>query len=105
MLRRALQCVVGATFELIDPCLIDIEAERFKFFAEFNGKRQANIPESYDPDNGFFVLDFLNKKQVLFVYGSGFGPEYGAGHFRVVYLAPIPMLEDAFDKLEDFMKK
>ncbi len=52
-----------------------------------------------------FVLDLLNKKQVLFVYGSGFGPEYGAGHFRVVYLAPIPMLEDAFNKLEDFLKK
>ena len=52
-----------------------------------------------------FVIDFLNKKQVLFVYGSGFGPKYGTGHFRVVYLAPVPVLEQAFDKLEDFLKK
>ncbi|NVM28219.1 MAG: aminotransferase class I/II-fold pyridoxal phosphate-dependent enzyme [Candidatus Helarchaeota archaeon] len=52
-----------------------------------------------------FVIDLLNKKQVLFVYGSGFGPKYGTGHFRVVYLAPLPVLEQAFDKLEDFLKK
>ena len=52
-----------------------------------------------------FIIDLLNKKQVLFVYGSGFGAQYGAGHFRVVYLAPPPMLEQAFDKLEEFMKE
>ena len=52
-----------------------------------------------------FVIDLLNKKQVLFVYGSGFGIKYGAGHFRVVYLAPIPILEQAFNKLEEFMKE
>jgi alanine-synthesizing transaminase len=52
-----------------------------------------------------FVIDFLNRKQVLFVYGSGFGPKYGSGHFRVVYLAPEPILKQAFDKLEDFLRK
>lgn len=51
-----------------------------------------------------FIIDFLNKKQVLFVYGSGFGKLYGPGHMRIVYLAPIPILQDAMDKLADFMK-
>ena len=55
-------------------------------------------------DDKEFVIDFLKKKQVLFVYGSGFGAKYGSGHFRVVYLAPIPMLEQAFDKFDEFMK-
>jgi len=56
-------------------------------------------------DDKEFVINLLNKKRVLFVYGSGFGPKYGFGHFRVVYLAPIPVLEDAFNRLEDFMKQ
>jgi alanine-synthesizing transaminase len=55
-------------------------------------------------DDKEFIIELLNSKQVLFVYGSGFGPKYGSGHFRVVYLAPIPILEHAFDKLADFMK-
>ncbi|MHA1356692.1 MAG: aminotransferase class I/II-fold pyridoxal phosphate-dependent enzyme [Candidatus Helarchaeota archaeon] len=52
-----------------------------------------------------FVIDLLNKKHVLFVYGAGFGPKYGANHFRIVYLAPIPTLEQAFDKLEKFLRE
>jgi len=56
-------------------------------------------------DDKEFIFDLLNTKQILFVYGSGFGPTYGSGHFRVVYLAPIPVLEEAFDKLADFMKE
>ncbi|MFX1293640.1 MAG: aminotransferase class I/II-fold pyridoxal phosphate-dependent enzyme [Promethearchaeota archaeon] len=56
-------------------------------------------------DDKEFVIDLLNKKQVLFVYGSGFGAKYGSGHFRVVYLAPLPVLQQAYDKLEEFMKE
>lgn len=52
-----------------------------------------------------FVIDFLNKKEVLFVYGSGFGKIYGSNHVRIVYLAPIQVLSDAMDKLADFMKQ
>lgn len=55
-------------------------------------------------DDKEFVIDFLNKKQVLFVYGSGFGEVYGSNHVRIVYLAPINILEDAMDKLADFMR-
>ncbi|MFX1450377.1 MAG: aminotransferase class I/II-fold pyridoxal phosphate-dependent enzyme [Promethearchaeota archaeon] len=52
-----------------------------------------------------FVIDFLNKKEVLFVYGSGFGKIYGSNHVRIVYLAPIQVLSDAMDNLADFMKQ
>ncbi len=55
-------------------------------------------------DDKEFVIDFLNKKQVLFVYGSGFGKVYGPSHVRIVYLAPISTLKDAMDKLAEFMK-
>ena len=50
-----------------------------------------------------FVLDFLEKENVLLVHGSGFGTTYGAGHFRGVFLPPIDTLEVAFDRLERFL--
>jgi len=51
-----------------------------------------------------FVLDVLNKAHVLLVHGSGFSPEYGKNHFRAVTLPPMEMLEEAFNRLESFMK-
>ncbi|MDK2869946.1 MAG: alanine-synthesizing transaminase [Pyrococcus sp.] len=51
-----------------------------------------------------FVLDVLHNAHVLFVHGSGFG-EYGAGHFRAVFLPPIEILEEAMDRFEKFMKE
>ena len=50
-----------------------------------------------------FVLDLLNKTGVLTVHGSGFGSEFGAGHFRIVYLATEQVLEHAMDRLEGFI--
>ena len=50
-----------------------------------------------------FVIDLLNNTGVLTVHGSGFGKEYGSGHFRIVYLAPVEVLEEAMDRLEKFM--
>ncbi len=50
-----------------------------------------------------FVMSLLERKGVLTVHGSGFGERYGSGHFRVVYLPDIPVLESAMSKLEDFM--
>ena len=54
-------------------------------------------------DDREFVLDLLNSTGVLTVQGSGFGREFGAGHFRIVYLPPENVLEEAMDKLESFI--
>ncbi len=50
-----------------------------------------------------FVLDLLKSKGVLTVHGSGFGTQYGSGHFRMVFLPEIPVLEQALDKIEQFV--
>ena len=51
-----------------------------------------------------YVLDVLRETGVVFVPGSGFGAEYGTGHFRSVYL-PLPdMIATAMDRLESFME-
>lgn len=54
-------------------------------------------------DDKNFVMSLLERKGVLTVHGSGFGERYGSGHFRIVYLPDIPVLESAMSKLEDFM--
>ncbi|MEK6985645.1 MAG: aminotransferase class I/II-fold pyridoxal phosphate-dependent enzyme [Candidatus Thermoplasmatota archaeon] len=51
-----------------------------------------------------FVLDFLRTEKVLAVHGSGFDATAGAGHFRIVILPDIPILETAFDRLERFLQ-
>lgn len=56
-------------------------------------------------DDKEFVLDVLREVHVLVVNGSGFCPVYGKNHFRAVILPPVEILEKAFNKLEDFMKK
>ncbi len=50
-----------------------------------------------------FVRSLLDKTGILFVHGSGFGPTYGSGCFRGVFLPPIETLESAFYQLERFM--
>ncbi len=52
-----------------------------------------------------FVLDFLREEKVLTVHGSGFDPQYGADHFRLVILPETDILETAFDRLAAFMKR
>lgn len=54
-------------------------------------------------DDKEFVLDLLNSTGVLTVQGSGFGREFGAGHFRIVYLPKETVLEEAMDKIEGFI--
>lgn len=56
-------------------------------------------------DDTEFVKDVLAETGVVFVPGSGFCPEYGAGHFRSVFLPPPEMIEEAMNRLEGFMVK
>lgn len=56
-------------------------------------------------DDKEFVLDLLHDQQVLLVHGSGFCNTYGKNHFRAVILPTIDVLEEAFNKLEKFIKK
>ena len=51
-----------------------------------------------------FVLELLKQKGVLTVHGSGFGTQYGSGHFRIVYLPNMEILESAMNKIEDFIR-
>lgn len=50
-----------------------------------------------------FALDFLRKKKVLIVPGSGFNWEQ-PDHFRVVFLPRREVLKDATEKLADFLQ-
>ncbi len=52
-----------------------------------------------------FVVDLLKQTGVLIVNGSGFDPVYGKDHVRIVFLPPCEELEEAFNSLEQFMKK
>jgi aspartate/methionine/tyrosine aminotransferase len=50
-----------------------------------------------------FVTELLKETGILTVHGSGFGTQYGTGHFRMVFLPDIPILEQALDKIERFV--
>ena len=50
-----------------------------------------------------WVLDLLHQHHVLVVHGSGFSPEFGKSHFRMVCLPPEDVLSEAFDRIESFL--
>ena len=52
-----------------------------------------------------FVTKLLVSKGVLTVHGSGFGQQYGSGHFRLVYLPSLEILDSAMSKIEDFVSQ
>ena len=52
-----------------------------------------------------FVTKLLETKGVLTVHGSGFGEQYGSGHFRLVYLPSLEVLDSAMNKIEDFVSQ
>ncbi|MCD6403544.1 MAG: aminotransferase class I/II-fold pyridoxal phosphate-dependent enzyme [Candidatus Aenigmarchaeota archaeon] len=56
-------------------------------------------------DDKEFSLKLLKEMGVFVVYGSGFDPTYGKDHFRMVFLPPVEMLEEAMDRIEKFLKK
>lgn len=52
-----------------------------------------------------FVLDLIKEEGVVLVHGSGFCKEFGNDHFRTILLPPMDRLEEAYDRLERFMKR
>ncbi|MBP6021303.1 MAG: aminotransferase class I/II-fold pyridoxal phosphate-dependent enzyme [Candidatus Methanomethylophilaceae archaeon] len=52
-----------------------------------------------------FVFDLIKEEGVVFVHGSGFCSEFGVGHVRTILLPPKNTLEEAYDRLEVFMRK
>ena len=52
-----------------------------------------------------FVTKLLESKGVLTVHGSGFGEQYGSGHFRLVYLPSLKILDSAMNKIEEFVSQ
>ncbi|MEM5814214.1 MAG: aminotransferase class I/II-fold pyridoxal phosphate-dependent enzyme [Candidatus Aenigmatarchaeota archaeon] len=54
-------------------------------------------------DDKTFVTELVEETGVLVVHGSGFQAE--GKHFRTVLLPPLPVLDEAFVKIEKFMKK
>jgi len=51
-----------------------------------------------------FVFDYLKKKHVLTVFGSGFGP-FGENGFRMVYLPTLEEIDSAMNKLDDLLNE
>ena len=62
------------------------------------------IDEKWAQDDKNFALDLLHKEHVLVVHGSGFSAQLGKGHFRIVYLPNIGILNEAFDRIDRFLQ-
>jgi alanine-synthesizing transaminase len=102
---------------------LEITRQKLKERGDFAHKRLNEIPgiSTTKPKGAFYIfpkiesdawkddmeftLDLLREEHVLVVNGSGFDKTYGAGHFRSVFLPKIEILGEAFDRLENFMKK
>ncbi|MBK71366.1 MAG: alanine aminotransferase [Euryarchaeota archaeon] len=59
--------------------------------------------EKWQTNDKDFVLKLLHEEHVLVVHGSGFSPDLGGGHFRLVYLPDVDILDEAFDRIERFL--
>ena len=70
----------------------------FYMFVKLTDEKWAN-------DDKKFVLDLLHEEHVLLVHGSGFSPEYGKGHVRLVYLPEERILHESFDRIDRFLKR
>ena len=56
-------------------------------------------------DDEDFIADVIREERLMFNPGVSWGPTCGARHFRFVFLPRPPILEDACNRLERFMKK
>ncbi|MEM5801267.1 MAG: aminotransferase class I/II-fold pyridoxal phosphate-dependent enzyme [Candidatus Aenigmatarchaeota archaeon] len=64
---------------------------------------KVNLGKRWKTDEEF-CIDLLRNTGIIFPYGSGFGSKYGKNHFRSIILPPIEIMNEAFDKLEAFIK-
>ena len=70
--------------------------------AAFYAFPKIDIKKFNITDDEQFALDFLREKKVLIVHGGGFNWQE-PDHFRVVYLPRLEVLNEAMDKLGDFL--
>lgn len=82
----------------IDGLEVEAPGGAFYMFARLTDDKWFNNDKQ-------FVLDLLHEEHVLVVHGSGFSPERGLGHIRIVYLADEDTLNTAFDKIDSFLTR
>ncbi len=58
-----------------------------------------------DVDDKEFVKDLIRETGVVVVHGSGFGNLPPTPHFRVVFLPPEEILNEAYDRVEAYMRR
>ncbi len=58
-----------------------------------------------DVDDEEFVKDLIRETGVVVVHGSGFGSLPRSPHFRLVFLPPEDILNEAYDRIEAYMKR
>ncbi len=101
------------------------EEDAQRFIAEFDARRRLIVPglssiglTTFEPQGAFYAfpsvrstgLDdvqfaerLLQEAKVAVIPGSAFG-ECGRGHVRVCYAAPQPVLEEALERIERFVR-
>jgi len=62
------------------------------------------LPEALNMGDREFAEKLLLEEHVLVVHGSGFGV-YGQGHIRLVFLPPMETMEEAFYRIERFIRR
>ena len=81
----------------IDGLEVQTPGGAFYMFVRLTDPKWAN-------DDKKFVLELLHEEHVLLVHGSGFSKDMGSGHFRLVFLAELEVLIEAFDRIDRFLR-
>ena len=94
IIKRSNQCV--KRINSISGLSVQAPMGSFYMFVKLTDNKWYN-------DDKSFVLSLLKEKHVLTVHGSGFSKEYGKGHFRIVFLPSMKILNDVFDRIDNFL--
>ncbi|RAH13685.1 MAG: alanine aminotransferase [Methanobacteriota archaeon] len=82
----------------IEGLEVQVPAGAFYMFVKLTDPQWQNNDKK-------FVLDLLHEEHVLLVHGSGFSPEFGKGHVRLVYLPDEKILNESFDRIDRFLTR